>query len=112
VFENRLLRRIFEHKRDEVTGEWRKLYGGDRHNLYSSLDIIRQIKQRRMRWAGHVARMGEERNVYRDLVGKAEGKRPLGRPILRWENWIKMDIRGICSLAGCCECGSWRHGVC
>jgi hypothetical protein len=81
VFENRVLKRIFGPKKDEVTGEWRKLQnGGGLHNLYSSPDIIRQVKSRRMRWAGHVARMGEGRNVYRVLVGKPEGKRPLGRP--------------------------------
>jgi hypothetical protein len=79
VFENRVLRRIFGPKRDEVRGEWRKLHNGERHNLYSSPDI-RQIKSRRMRWAGHVACMREGRNVYRVLVGKPEGKRPLGRP--------------------------------
>jgi hypothetical protein len=70
VFENRVLRGIFGPKRDEVTGEWRKLHSGELHNLYSSPDIIRRIKSRRMRWAGHVARMGEGRNVYRVLVGK------------------------------------------
>jgi hypothetical protein len=80
VFENRVLRRIFGPKRDDVTGEWRKLHNEELHNLYSSPDIIRQIKSRRMRWAGHVARMGEERKVYKVLVGKPEGKRPLGRP--------------------------------
>jgi hypothetical protein len=80
VFENRVLRRIFGSKRDEVTGEWRKLHNGELHNLYSSPDIIRQIKSRRMRWTGHVACMGEGRNVYRVLVGKPEGKRPLERP--------------------------------
>jgi hypothetical protein len=80
VFENRVLRRIFGRKRDEVTGEWRKLHNEDLHNLYLSPDIIRQVKSRRMRWAGHVARMGEERKVYKVLVGKTEGKRPLGRP--------------------------------
>jgi hypothetical protein len=74
VFENRVLRRIFGPKRDEITGEWRKLHSGELHNLYSSLGIIRQIKSRTMRWAGHVARMGEGRNVYRILVGKPEGK--------------------------------------
>jgi hypothetical protein len=76
---NRVLRRIFGPKRDEVTGEWRKLHSGELHNLHSSPDIIRQIKSKRMRWAGHVARMGEGRNVHRVLVGKPEGKRPLGR---------------------------------
>jgi hypothetical protein len=79
VFENRVLGRIFGPKRDEVTGEWRKLHSEELHNLYSSPDIIRQIKSRRMRWAGHVARMGEERKVYKVSVGKSEGKRPLGR---------------------------------
>jgi hypothetical protein len=78
VFENRVLRRIPRPKRDEVRGEWRKLHNGELHNLYSSPDI-RQIKSRRMRWAGHVACMGVGRNVYRVLVGKPEGKRPLGR---------------------------------
>jgi hypothetical protein len=93
VFENRVLRGIFGPKRDEVTGELRKLYNGELHNLYSSPDIIRQMKSRRMRWAGHVARMGEERNVYRVLVGKPEGKRPLERPRRRWEDGIKTDLR-------------------
>jgi hypothetical protein len=74
VFENRVLRRIFGPKRDEVTGEWRKLHNEELHNLYSFPNIIRQIKSRRMRWAGHVARMGEERNVYRVLMGKERRK--------------------------------------
>jgi hypothetical protein len=80
VFENRVLRRIFGPKRDEVTGDWRKLHNGELHNLYSSPDIIRQIKSRGMRWAVHVALMGERRNVYRVLVGKPKGERPLERP--------------------------------
>jgi hypothetical protein len=84
VYENRVLRGIFGPKRDEVTGEWRKLHSAELHNLYSSRDIIRQIKSRRMRWAGHVARMGEGRNVCRVLVGKPEGKRQLGSPRCRW----------------------------
>jgi hypothetical protein len=79
VFDNRVLRRVFGPKRDEVTGEWRKLHNEELHNLYSSPDIITQIKSRRMRWAGHVARMGEKRKLYKVLVGKPEGKRPLGR---------------------------------
>jgi hypothetical protein len=79
VFENRVLRRIFGPERDEVTGEWRKLHNKELHNFYSSPDIIRQIKSRQMRWAGHVARMGEERKVYTVLVGMSEGKGPLGR---------------------------------
>jgi hypothetical protein len=80
VFENRVLRRIFGPKRDEVTREWRKLHNKELHDLYSLPSIIRIIKSRRMRWAGHVARMGEKRNAYRLLVGKPEGKRPLGSP--------------------------------
>jgi hypothetical protein len=95
VFENRVLRRIFVPKRDEVTGEWRKLHIGELHNLYSSPDIIRRIKSWRMRWAGHVARMGEGRNVYRVVVGKREGKSPLEKPRRRWEYWVKMDLREI-----------------
>jgi hypothetical protein len=93
VFENRVLRRIFGPKRDEVTGEWRKLHNEELHNLYSSPDIVRQIKSRRMRWAGHVAPMGEEKTLYKVLVGKPEGKRPLGRPRRRWEDGIRMDLR-------------------
>jgi hypothetical protein len=96
VFENRVLRRIFGPTRGEVTGEWRKLHSGEVHNLYSSPDIIRQIKSRRMRWAGHVARMGVGRNVYRVLMGKSEGKRPLVRPRRRWKKGITMDLREIC----------------
>jgi hypothetical protein len=95
VFENRVLRIIFGPKRDEVTGEWRKLHNEELHNLYSSPDIIRQVKSRRMRWAGHVARMGEERKVYKVSVGKPEGKRLLGRPTRRWEDGIRMDLREI-----------------
>jgi hypothetical protein len=89
VFENRVLRRIFGPKRNEVTGEWRKLHNEELHNLYSSPDIFRQVKSRRMRWAGHVARMGEQRKMYKVLVGKPEGKRPLGRPRRRWEDGIR-----------------------
>jgi hypothetical protein len=95
VFENRVLRRIFGPMKDGVTGEWRKLHNGELHNLHSSPDIIRHIKSRRMRWAGHVARMGEGKNVYRILVGKSEGKRPLERPRRRLEVRIKMDLRKI-----------------
>jgi hypothetical protein len=95
VFQNRVLRRIFGPKRDEVTREWRKLHNGELHNLYSTPDIIRHIKSRKMMWARHVTRMGEGRNVYRVLVGKPEGKRPLGRPRRRWEDGIKMDLREI-----------------
>jgi hypothetical protein len=95
VFENRALRRIFGPKRDEVTRKWRKLHNRELHNFYSSPDIIRQIKLRRMRWVGHMARMGKGRNVYRILVGKPEGKRPLERPGHRWGDGIKMDLREI-----------------
>jgi hypothetical protein len=92
VFENRVLRRIFGPKRDEVTGEWRKLHNEELRDLYSSPSIIRIIKSRTMRWAGHVARMGEKRNAYRLFVGKPEGKRPLGRPRLMWVDNIRMDL--------------------
>jgi hypothetical protein len=92
VFENRVLRKIFGQKRDEVTGEWRKLHNEERRDLYSSQSIIRIIKSRRLRWAGHVARMGEKRNAYRLLVGKPEGKRPLGRPRRRLVDNIRMDL--------------------
>jgi hypothetical protein len=95
VFENRVLRRIFGPETDEVTGQWRKLHDGELHNLYSSPDIIRYIKSRRMRWAGHVARMAEDRKVYRVLVGKPEDKRLLGRARRRWECGIEMDFREI-----------------
>jgi hypothetical protein len=95
VFENRVLRRIFGPKRDEVMGEWKKLHIGELHILYASPDIIRQIKSRRMMWAGHVARMAEGRKVYRVLVGNPEGKSPLERPRHRWEDGIKMDLREI-----------------
>jgi hypothetical protein len=78
-----------------VTGEWRKLHNEELHNVYSSLDIIRQVKSRRIRWAGHVARMGEERKLYKVLVGKPEGKRPLGRLRRRWEDGIRIDLREI-----------------
>jgi hypothetical protein len=90
-----VLRRIFGPKRDGVTGGWRKLHNEELNNWYSSPSIIRIIKSRRMRWAGHVARIGEKRNVYRLLVGKREGKRPLGRPKRRWMDNIKMDLLEI-----------------
>jgi hypothetical protein len=80
-----VMKEIFGPKRDDITGEWRKLHNGELHNLYSSADIIRQIKSRRMRWAGHVARMGEGRNVYGVLVGKPKGKRLLERQRRGWD---------------------------
>jgi hypothetical protein len=92
MFENNVLRRIFRQKRDEVTGRWRKLHNDELRDLYSSPSIIRIIKSRRIRWAGHVARMGEKRNVYWLLVRKPEGKRPLRRPRRRWIDNIKMDL--------------------
>jgi hypothetical protein len=95
VFENRVLWKIFGPKRDEATEEWRNLHNGELHNLYPSPDIIRQIKSRRMRWAGLVALTGEGRNLHKVLVGKPEGKGPLERPRRRWENGIKMDFREI-----------------
>jgi len=95
VFENRVLRRVFRSKRDEVTGEWRKLQNEEFRDLYSLPNVVRVIKSRRMRWAGHVARMGEGRGVHRVLVGKLEGKMPLGRPRRRWEDNIKMDLREV-----------------
>jgi hypothetical protein len=92
VFENRVLRRIFGPKRDEVTGEWRKLYNEELRDLCSSPSIIIIMKSRRMRWADHVARMGEKRNAYRLLVGNPEGKKPLGRPRRKWVDNIRMDL--------------------
>jgi hypothetical protein len=100
VFENRALRRIFGPKRDEVTGEWRKLYSGELRYLCFSPHIIRQIKSKIMKWAGYVARMGERRNVYRVLVGKPEGKRPLGRPRRRWRDGIKMELKKLDGRGG------------
>jgi hypothetical protein len=92
VFENRVLRRIFGPKREE-DGSLRKLHNDELHSLYSSPNNVRMIKSRRMRWTGHVARMGEGRGVYKVFVGRPEGKRPLGRPRRRWEDNIKMDLR-------------------
>jgi hypothetical protein len=95
VFEIRVLRRIFGPKRDGVMEGWRKLHNEALHNLYSSSSIIRIIKSRRMKWAGHVTRMGEKRNKYKLLVGKPEGRRPLGRPRRRGIDNIKMDLLEI-----------------
>jgi hypothetical protein len=116
VFENRVLRRIFGPKRDEVTGEWRRLHKKELYALYSSPNIIRVIKSRRLRWSGRVARMGETRDAYRALVGKPEVRRPRGRPGRRWEDTIKMDLLEVgwgggmdwidlAQVAGCCEYG-------
>jgi hypothetical protein len=115
------LRRIIGHKRDEVMGEWWKLHSEELHNLYPLPDIIRHIRSSQMRWAAHVACMGEERKLYKVLVGKPEGKRPLGRPRHRWEDGIRMDLGG-CGLdsttsgqgpvAGCCECSDEPSGSC
>jgi len=94
-----MLRRVFGPKRDEVTGEWSKLHNEELSDLYSLPNIVRLVKSR-MRWAGHVACMGQGRGVYRVLVGKPEGKRPMGRPRLRWEDNIKMDLQEV---KGGCE---------
>ena len=94
VSENMVLR-IFGPRRDEATGEWRRLHNEELNDLYSSPIIVRVIKSRRTRWAGHVARMGEERKVYRVLVGKPEGKRPLGKPRRRWVNNIRTDLQEV-----------------
>jgi len=107
VFENRVLRRVFGPKRDEVTGEWRKLHNEELSDLYSLPSIVRVVKSRRMKWAGHVARMGQGRVVYSVLVGKPEGKRSLGRPRRRWEDNINMDLEEVgvfvflCSIITC-----------
>jgi hypothetical protein len=95
VFENKVLKRIFGPKRDEVTRGWKKLHNEELHDVCSSPSIIRRIKSKRMRWVGHVARMAEKRNEYRLLVGKPEGKRPLGRPKRWWVDNIKMDLLEI-----------------
>jgi hypothetical protein len=125
VFENRVLRRIFGPKREEVAGEWRKLHNEELHNMYLSPDIIRQVKSRRMRWAVYAARVGEKRNLYKVMVGKPEGKRPLGRPRCRWEDGLETFLgrlawgcgfestgSGYGPIAGCCECGDEPSGSC
>ena len=123
MFENIVSRRIFGPRSEEVTGEWRRLHNEELNDLYSSPNILRVIKSRRMRWAGRVARIGEKRVVYRVLVGKPEGKRPLGRPRRRWVDNIRMDLQEV----GCgynnwfgraqdrdswrtCECGNEPSG--
>jgi hypothetical protein len=95
VFENSVLRRVFGPRRDEVIGEWRKLHNEELNDLCSLPNIVRVVKSRRMRWMGHVAHMGEERGVHRVMVGKPEGKRPLGRPRRRGEANIKMDVQEV-----------------
>ena len=95
MFENKVLRKIFGAKKDEITGEWRKLHNVELHALYSSPNIVRSLKSRQLRWAGHIARMEQSRNAYRVLVGKPEGKRLLGRQKLRWEDIIKIDLREV-----------------
>jgi hypothetical protein len=101
VFENRVLRRICGPKRDEVTVEWKILHNEELNDLYSSPNIIRVIKSRRIRWARQVARMGEGRGAYRILAGRPEGRRPLERPRRRWEDNIKMDLQEV----------GWGHGL-
>jgi hypothetical protein len=119
VYENRVLRRVFGPKRDEVTGEWKKLHNEERNGLYSLPNIVRVVKSRRMRWAGHVVHMGEVRGVHRVLMGKPDGKRPLGRPRRRWEDNIKMDLQEVGGgrgdwmggqMAGTCGCGEGLSG--
>ena len=104
VFENRVLRRVFGSKKDEVTGEWGKLHNEELSDLYALPNIVRVVKSRRMRWAGHVARMGEGRGVHRVLVGKPEGKIPLGRARHRREDNIKMDLQEVGG-----SCGDWME---
>jgi hypothetical protein len=102
VFENRVLRRVLGSRRDEVTGEWRKLYNEELSDLYSLPNIVHVVKSRRMRLVGHVAHMGEGRGVHRVLVGKPDGKKPLGRPRRKWDDNIKMDIPEVGG-----GCGDW-----
>jgi len=121
VFEKMVLRRIFGPRRDEAMGEWGRMHNEELNDLYSSPNILRVIKWRRMRWAGHVARMGEERVVYRVLVRKPEGRRPLGRPKRRWVDNIRIDLQEVeCGLdwagpgqrqvADACECSNEPSG--
>ena len=95
MFAIKVLRKIFGAKKDEITGEWRKLHNAELQSFYSSPNIIRYLKSKRLRWAGHVACMEQSRNAYRVLVGEPEGKRSLERPRCRWEDNIKMDLRKV-----------------
>jgi len=109
VFQNRLLRRIFGPKRDEETREWRKLQNEEPNDLYCSPSTVQVIKSRRMRWAGHVAHMGEKKGIYRVLMGEPGEKRPLGRPRRRWENNIKMKLQEVgCEGTGWIDVGQDR----
>jgi hypothetical protein len=104
IFENRILRRIFGPRRQEVAGVWRRLHNKELHNLYASPDIIRVIKSKRMRWKKHVSHIGDMRNAYSILVGKPERKKPLGRTCRRWKNYIRVDLRDIGG-----EIVDWMH---
>ena len=104
MFENRVLRRVSGPKRGEITAEWRKLYNEELSDLFSLPNIVLVVKSRRMRWAGRMVHMGEGRGVHRVLVGKPEGKRPLGRPRRRWEDNIKMDLQEVGG-----GCGDWME---
>jgi hypothetical protein len=95
MFKNRVLRKIFRPKKDEITVEWRRLHNEELCDLYSSSNIIRVIKSRRMKWAGHMARMGNRSGAYTVLEGRPDGKRPFGRPRRRWENHIKMYLQEV-----------------
>ena len=104
MYENRVLRSVLGPKRHEESGEWRKLHNEELSDLYSLPNIVRVVKSRRMRWVAHVALMGEGRGVHRILVGKPEGKRPLGRPTRRWEDNIKLDLQEVGGV-----CGDWME---
>ena len=99
LFENKVLRKIFEAERDKIIGEWRKLRNAELHTFYFSPNLIMILNSRRLRWAGHVVRIKESRNAYRVLVGRPEGKRSVGRPRRRWEDNVKMDLKELCYVA-------------